>query len=258
MLAPAQPLAGGGQVHGEALAGRRDGRRAIRKRGQIAAAQFHDDLEAFGREGGVALGLAALSREAPHLALDFADDVVESLKVLGGAIELAFRGVLAVPVQADAGGFLEERAAVVRPVRQEAFDHAGFDDDARIAAESRAAQKILHIPQAHGGVVDQVFALPAAGQAPGDHDLLELDRKHAVGVVEHQCDFRHVHGAVFRRSVKDDLLHFLATQQSGPLLAEDPAHGVRNVGLAAPVGAHYGRHAVTKRQFDRFGKGLEA
>ena len=45
------------------------------------------------------------------------------------------------------------------------------------------------------------------------------------------------------RAVEDDIGHLAAAQRLGRLLAQDPTDGVRDIGLAAPIGADDGRDA---------------
>ena len=49
---------------------------------------------------------------------------------------------------------------------------------------------------------------------------------------------RDVHRAARRRALEDDVLHAAAAHHARPLLAQDPADAVGDVGLAASIGAH--------------------
>jgi hypothetical protein len=117
-------------------------------------------------------------------------------------------------------------------------------------AEAGAPEQVLDVAQAHRRVVEQVVALAGAGEPAGDHDLLVRDREVAIGVVEVERDLGHVHGLAVGGALEDHVLHLAAAEQPGGLLAQDPAHGVGHIRLAAPVGAHDGGHAGFERQGD--------
>src|SRR4029077_4763152 len=61
-----------------------------------------------------------------------------------------------------------------------------------------------------------------------------------------------------RRALKDDVFHLPAAQQAWRLLAQDPADGIGDVGLAATVRTDDRRHARFERQLDRARERLEA
>src|SRR5205823_3486344 len=58
-------------------------------------------------------------------------------------------------------------------------------------------------------------------------------------------------------AAEDDVLHPLAAQALGALLAHDPRDGVGLIALAAPVRADNGRHALIEGEFRPIGEGLE-
>ena len=132
----------------------------------------------------VPLGLAALPRQAAHLRLHFADQVIEALEIGGGALEPSLGARLAVAVEADAGRLFEQGTPLLGAVGQEAVDHLRFDDDPGVAAQAGSAQQVLHVTQPHGRLVQQVVTLAAARDPARDHDLVVRDREHPVGVVE--------------------------------------------------------------------------
>ena len=59
------------------------------------------------------------------------------------------------------------------------------------------------------------------------------------------------------RAAEDDVLHPLAAQTLGALLAHDPGQGVGDIALAAPVRADDSRHSLIEGELGAIGKGLE-
>src|SRR5258706_4507667 len=90
--------------------------------GQLPAGQRHDHGEALGGELAMTLGAPALAGEAPYLGLYLADHVLQPLKIFPGLFQSPLGAALAVAVQPDAGGLLEEGAPLLGPVRQQPLD----------------------------------------------------------------------------------------------------------------------------------------
>ena len=67
-------------------------------------------------------------------------------------------------IQADARRLLEQFAPVVRTIGEERVDHLAFDDDARVAAEPRAAQKIGDVAQTTRTRLRNTHSLPSASR----------------------------------------------------------------------------------------------
>ena len=65
-------------------------------------------------------------------------------------------------------------------------------------------------------------------------------------------------GPALGGAVEDDVVHRLAAQDLGALLAQGPGHGVADVGLAAAVGADDRRDRAREGQIDLLVEGLEA
>ena len=149
----------------------------------------------------------ALTSEAPYLGLDLADDVVQALQIGGRAVESPLRDILAASIEANASRLLEERAAFLWPIGQQAIDHLCFDDHARIAPQSRTLQDVHDVAESNRRLVEQVLALAAPGQAAGDHDLVERDGQDAIAVVEDERDLGDVDRSAFDGSVKDHFVH---------------------------------------------------
>jgi hypothetical protein len=201
------------------------------------------------------LGLLA---ERLELAAELGGEVGQPVEVDLHRVELADRLFLALAVLEDAGGLLDERAAVLGLGVQHRVEPALAHDDVHLAADAGVAEQLLDVEQAAGVAVDLVLARAVAEHAAGDRDLGVLDREGAVVVVDRE---RHL-GAAQRRPAggagEDDVLHLSAAQRLGALLAEDPGDGVDDVGLAGAVGAHHTGDARLQAQRRGGGEGLEA
>ena len=158
-------------------------------------------------------------------------------------VELAERLLLALAVLEDAGGLLDEGAAVLRAAGEDGVELALADDDVHLPADAGVAEQLLDVEQAHLVAVDLVLALAGAVHAAGDRHLGVLDRQRAVGVVDGQRHLGPAEGGAAGGAGEDDVLHLAAAQALGALLAEDPGDGVDDVGLARAVGADDGGDA---------------
>ena len=153
---------------------------ALARVAQLVVPRFHLALrereldgEAARRELGVALGALALARQRAHLALHFADQVVEALQVDRRLLEAPLGRAAAVAIEADAGRFLEQLATVVGAVGEQRVDHLALDDDAGVGAEARAAQQVGDVAQAARRAIQEVLALARAREAARDDHFLE-------------------------------------------------------------------------------------
>ena len=208
-------------------------------------------------ELGVALGLAALTGEAPDLRLHLGDEVLHPLEVHRRLFQPALGAVLPVAVEPDPRGLLEQRAPLVGAVGEQEVDHLRLDHHPGVAAEAGAAEQVLNVAEPDRRAVEQVVALARAGEPAGDHDFAVGDGQVAVAVVEEERDLGDVHRAPRRGALEDHVLHLPAAEQAGRLLAQHPAHGVGHVGLAAAVGPDDGGDAFLEGEGDVVGEGLE-
>ena len=87
------------------------------------------------------------------------NQVVEPLQIDRGFLEPPLRGPPPVAVQTDASRFLEQLAPVIRTIGEQSVDHLGFDHDAGVGAETRAAQHVGDVAQPSRRTVDEVVAV---------------------------------------------------------------------------------------------------
>ena len=188
--------------------------------------------------------LCRLSLERPELLFDLADHVGQARQVRLGVFELA-RGFLALAlVFGDAGGFLEDRASVLRPRRQNQVDLALLHDGVSRTPDTGIHEKLLDVAQPAERPVEQIFAAPVAVHAPRDADLVIGRAKLLLAIGERHGDFRHADGLPRIRAVEDHIRHLAAPEGLGRLLTQAPADRVEHVALTAAVRPHDRRHPV--------------
>ena len=192
------------------------------------------------------------------LHFQFRNLVADTEEVVLRASELSFRLVLAVAEAGDARGFFEYFAPVGRLGGDDLADASLPDDRISVAAEAGIHQQFCYVAQAHLFTVDVVFALAAAIVAPGDADLVRIQRQNACRVIQHERYLRKAHCPALFRAAEDNVFHFPAAQHPRLLLAHDPQKRVRQIGFAAAVGADDHGYIFFKAQPRLFGKRLEA
>ena len=138
-------------------------------------------------DGGPAGGLG-LAAERAELAADLTGEVVDPGEVGLHRLELAQRPLLALAVLEDAGGLLDEAAALLGRRAQHGVELALADDDVHLAADAGVGEQLLDVEQPAGGAVDGVLGAAVAEHRPRDGDLGVVDRQRAVGVVDGEGD----------------------------------------------------------------------
>ena len=109
------------------------------------------------------------------------------------AFQTLERALTATLVLGDARRFLDEGATLLGLAGKDGIKLALANDGVRLLAQARVVQDVGDVEQAGGSAVDEVLALTGAVHAAGDHDLLEVDGQHVIGIVERQVDFGHTH-----------------------------------------------------------------
>ncbi len=173
-----------------------------------------------------------------HLAAEFEADVLDPRQVLARILEPSLRFLAPLLVAGDPGRLLEKDAQVVRPRLDDARDHPLADDRVGARAEAGAEEEIGDVLAPYLQVVDEVVRLPLPRQRALDRKfgiLRPLAERPAEQVLENQLDGSARHGLAARRPVEDDVHHRLAAQFGSFRLAQHPAHGIHDVGLAAAI-----------------------
>ena len=204
-----------------------------------------------------ASGLARLVLDRPQAAIDFVNDVFESQEVLLDTLQLALGFFLARLVAADAGGFLENHPPLLG-IRLDQVRNLALLDD-RVAADPHAgiAEDFLHILEADGLLVEQVLALAGPIEAAGNGDLVVVDGQGAIGVVEGHVDLGQGRRLARPGAEENHILHLVAAQAFGALIAQHPLDRVDDVALAAAVGSDDAGHAALEVELQPVGKALE-
>ena len=212
--------------------------------------------------GDVALGLGRLALERAEVSLDLRDDVADAQQVLLRHLHLPLGLLLPALELRDAGGLLDEEAAVLRLRADDEADLALLDDRVGLRPDARSEEEVGDVLQADGRLVDQVLAVAVAMEATRDRDVgvvlvFERDVRRVV-VLERERDL----GEVGRRSrlgaAEDDVLHAAAAEVLRALLAHRPANRVDDVRLAAAVRADDAHDLVVEIDHGPVDERLEA
>ena len=171
-------------------------------------------------------------------------------------------GLLLVRLElGDAGGLLDQVAALFGLGGDDQADAPLLDDRVGLGAHAGAEEQRRHVHQAHGHLVDHVRAVAVARKLARDRDLgvvAVLLRHVARVVVEGERHFGEAVRTARLGAVEDDVVHVLAAQVLGRLLTHGPAHRVDDVRLAAAVRADDARHVVIKAHDRAIHERLEA
>jgi len=194
----------------------------------------------------VAAGLPGLPLQRADLPFHFADDVGQADEVGLGVLEFAQRLFLLALVLRDAGGFLENGAAIFGTRRQDRVDLALLHDRVGRASDAGIHEHALDIAQAARRLVQLVLAGAVAENAPRDGDFVISGAHLLFAIAEGQRDLGHAEWRTRLRARKDHVLHFAAAQGLGRLLAEHPPDTVEDVALAAAIRPHNGGDAGVK------------
>ena len=204
--------------------------------------------------GGLLLGLC---RQAARLWAQLAEDVAHA-----GQVRLGLgQPLLGLPapslVAPDTGRLLEQRTSLLGAQRERLVDHALADEEEGVVGQVGRVEQVDDVAQPDPLAVEEVLVLAGSEEAPAALDEAVLDRQQPVVVADDQAHVGHPGGVPTRGAGEDDVLG-LARAQRSALLAEGPAEGVGEVGLAAPVGADDGADARPELEAGGFRERLEA
>src|SRR5438445_5305980 len=179
-----------------------------------------------------------LRLELLQLRAKLGADVGDAREIAARVSEAILGLAAALLVLRDAGRLLEEHAQLLGLRLDDARDHPLLDDRVGPRAKAGAEEHVGDVAAPDVHAVDVVARLAVALQDALDGDLRVLRplSGHApLSVVEDQLDRGARERRAVHRAVEDDVLHRVAAQRRGARLAEHPAHGVDDVGLAAAV-----------------------
>ncbi len=206
--------------------------------------------------------LRRLPLQRRQAALDLRDDVPHAQQVLLRELHLLFRLLLAALELRDARRFFDQQAPVFRLRTHDKPHLALLDDRVRLRPGAGPEEQIGHVAQAHGRLVDEVFALAGAVEAPrhGNLRVVLVLEGQLLGpvVLERERHF----GEVVRRArlapIEDDVFHRAAAKMPRALLTHAPANRIDDVRLAAAVRTHNRQHVVVEVQNRAIYERLEA
>ena len=118
----------------------------------------------------VAARLAGLALDRVDLPRDLHDDVVDAQQVGLGRLQLQLGQATLVLVAGDARRIFDHLATILRLGIEHLVDAALLDLGVGLRADMGGAQQVLDVAQSRLLAVDQVIAVAAAKQAPGDRD----------------------------------------------------------------------------------------
>ncbi len=190
----------------------------------------------------VLLRLLGLTLERAELPLHLVHDVPHPHQVLAGRVELALRLVPLLLVPGDARRLLDEDPTLVGLGGEDVVQLVLVHHRVGARVGPRAGEEVEDVAQARQVAVQEVLALARAVEAAAHGHLGPRHAERAV-VREHELDLAEPHGLAGRRAVEDQILHPLAAERLGALLAERPADGFGDVALAAAVRADDARDA---------------
>ena len=141
--------------------------------------EVHADRAQLVDDAVVAAGRVGLLLERAQPAAHLAQQVVEADEVAFGRLEPPLGLLPALAVLEDAGGLLDDRAAVLRTGVEDRVELALADDHVLLATDTAVGEQLLDVEQAARRTVDRVLGVAVAEQRAGDRHLGELDRQQA-------------------------------------------------------------------------------
>ena len=191
----------------------------------------------------------------PHLGLD----VAGPLDLNRDPVQLQLGPVPTLLELPEPGRLLHELPPLVRLGGEHRFDLALADDRVHRAAEADVGEQLDEVGAANLCLVDEVLALAAAVQPPGDRDLREVELAEAAAlVVEDQLDLAGLGRSPALGTVEEDVVRLLGAQLGRRQRACRPDDRVGDVRLAGAVRADDDRDPGLELQLEGVRERLEA
>ena len=219
------------------------------------------DLADLGRDLLVAAGGAGLPLQALDLGIELAQHVAETGEVAFGRLEPQL-GLVAAAVQAgDAGGVLQDAAALLGLGVDDLGDLALAHEGGRAGTGRRILEQNPDVAGAHLAAVDAVGGARLALDPAGDLEqvgVVELGRRGAPAIVEEDRDLGGVAGGPAGGAGEDHVVHGGGPHRLVRGLAHHPAQRFEQVRLAAAVGADDAGQPPLDDEFGRLDERFEA
>ena len=200
-----------------------------------------------------------LQRERAQPLPHFCFDIARPLDLNRDPVQLQLGPVAALLELAEPGRLLHELPPLVRLGREHGFDLALADDGVHRAAEADVGEQLDEVGAANLCLVDEVLALAAAVQPPGDRDLREVELAEAAAlVVEDELDLAALRGRPALRAVEENVVGLLGPQLRRGQRAGRPDDRVGDVRLAGAVRSDDHGDAGLELQLEGVRERLEA
>ena len=183
---------------------------------------------------------------------------VEPQQVRLRRLQLPQRLLLLRLVFGDARRFLENRAPILRPRREDHVDLPLLHDRVGRAADARIHEELVDVLQPARRLVQQILRAAIAENAARDRHLMPVEPELLLAFGKGHRNLRHADRRARIGAGENHVRHFAAAQRLGRLLAEHPAHRVEHVGFAAAVRPDHAGHAAVEVHHRLRREGLEA
>ena len=214
-----------------------------------------------GRQTVVLLRHFGLTLQLLQVAVQLAQNVLDPGQIRACVAETVLGLAPAFLVLGHTGCFFQKQAQLLGLAFDDAADGSLANDGVGARPQTGAQEHVLHIAPAHRLVVDVV----AAGAVAREHaphgdlgELVPLATSTVVCVVEHQFHAGAAGRLTCGGAVENNVLHRLAAQLRRLGFAQDPAHRVHDVGLAAAIGTDHAHQLARQHEGRGLDEGLEA
>ena len=208
--------------------------------------------------------LGGLPLQGANLPLHFLNRVGDAQQVLLGVLQLAQRFLLLRFEFRDPRRLLENHPPVFRLARQNLRDVPLRQDAVARPPNPRAQEQLLDVLQPARRAIQKIFAPAITKNPPRQRHFIvtHFDPRRLqtffADAAQRERHFAHAQRFPAVRAVEYHIRHLAAAQGFGRLLAEHPADGVGDVGLAAAVRPDDGRDPRLKVQRGLVREGLKA
>ncbi len=212
----------------------------------------------------ILLGPLGLAGQGVQLALHLPQDIVEPQEVLFRRLHLADGSLFATPVLGNAGGLLDKLTPFLGFRLHKAGHAVLLHEGIGTGTHTGTQKELLDVQKTAGDLVDGIFtvAVPKKSSRNGNFCAVRVKARKGMtfGAGKDHDHLGHTDGGGVLGSVKDDVVHLLSPEGLHPLLSHDPAQGIHDIALAAPVGPDDGAdtggeiedHLVPKRFEPRY------
>ena len=180
------------------------------------------------------------------MPFDLFDDVTDAQKVRFRRFQFAQRFAFLRFVFGNTGRFFKNRAAIFRSRAEDHVDFALLHHGVGAASDAGVGKEILNIAQTAGCLVEQIFGVAVAINAARHAHVMPIDLELGRAISEGERDFGEADRLARVTPVENDVSHFTAAKRFGGLLAEHPAHGIKQIGFSATVWTDNGGNALVK------------